>query len=89
MPNTDRWQLMRARHVIIEKCRGERLALIIVRDLLMQRGADTLHHAAPDLTSTSIGLTIVPQSSATAKSSNSIAPVSGSTATTAPWVAYE
>src|ERR1700677_2852016 len=50
MPDPDRWQLMSAGHVVIEKCRGERLALIVIRDLLVQRGADPLHHAAADLT---------------------------------------
>src|SRR5579863_6288992 len=39
--------------------------------------------------STSVELIIVPQSSATTKSSSSIAAVSASTATSAPWVAYE
>ena len=85
----DRRQFIGAGNVVIEKRRGEWLAVCIVSYLFVQGGADPLRYSAADLTSTSIGFTIVPQSSTTAKSRSSIAPVSGSTATPAPWVAYE
>jgi hypothetical protein len=45
---------------------GERLTVRVVAEFLVQRGADALHDAAWIWPSTSIGLTIVPQSSATA-----------------------
>ena len=49
MADLDRRQFEGAGQVIVEQGRGERLALLVVGDLLAQRGADPLHHAAVDL----------------------------------------
>ena len=49
MADLDRRQFGGTRHQVIGEGDGQRLTLRVVRDLLVQRGADALHDAAADL----------------------------------------
>ncbi len=58
----DRRHLRRGRHQVVGEGRGERLAALVVDELLEQRAADPLRDAAAIWPSTSIGLTARPTS---------------------------
>src|SRR5579875_1969657 len=88
MPVLDQGNLGRRRQQVVHEGGRQRVPLIVVREVFIERATDALDDATGDLSSTTLGLIIGPQSSLTRYRSSCTAPVETSTSQVHAWVAF-